>query len=235
MAYKTFMLAGEQPVKIYKRRNSRNLRLSITAAGEIRVSIPWWASYRAGIEFAKSRQKWIAEQHRPKPKLADGQPVGKAHHLKMVAESDRAKVSTRVNGTEIIVAYPDTISVESPEVQQAANKACIRALRQEAERLLPQRLSALSEQHGIEYKSVSVRLLKGRWGSCDQRKHIVLNLYLMQLSWELIDYVMVHELAHTRVLRHGPDFWAFMEELQPDSKARRKALRAYQPIVNGEL
>ncbi|MGH7192412.1 MAG: M48 metallopeptidase family protein, partial [Candidatus Saccharimonadales bacterium] len=102
-----------------------------------------------------------------------------------------------------------------------------------AERLLPQRLAAVAEAHGFDYGGVHIKRLKSRWGSCDQDGMIVLNLFLMQLPWEYIDYVLLHELMHTRIMRHGPDFWQAMAELQPDVKALRGRLREYRPALDG--
>ena len=77
--------------------------------------------------------------------------------------------------------------------------------------------------------------MTSRWGSCDQQHNIVLNLFLMQLPWELIDYVLVHELAHTQVLRHGPDFWQLMERLLPDCRSLRRRMRDHQPVLDSSL
>src|SRR4051812_47334406 len=81
MANKDFTLDSGLPVTVYKRRGSRSLRLTVTPHGQVRVTIPAWAPYKAGVEFAKARQDWIHTQHKPLTPLADGQPVGKAHRL----------------------------------------------------------------------------------------------------------------------------------------------------------
>jgi predicted metal-dependent hydrolase len=57
----------------------------------------------------------------------------------------------------------------------------------------------------------------------------------MQLPWELIDYVLLHELVHTNVLRHGPDFWDALSEVLPEVKARKKALRNHRPVLVSPL
>jgi predicted metal-dependent hydrolase len=229
---KQFMLDGDVPVSIYKRRNSRSLRLSISPAGEIRVSIPVWAPYSAGLDFAKSKYDWIVSQHKPRQSLAEGQPVGKAHHLRFVPKDGIAKPAGRVLPGAVLVSYPPELTADDPAVQKAARAASIRALRAQARQLLPQRLAKLAEIHNFTYSGVSIKQLKSRWGSCDQDKAIVLNLFLMQLPWEYIDYVLLHELVHTRIMRHGPDFWRAMEEVQPDAKALRKHLHEYQPILD---
>jgi predicted metal-dependent hydrolase len=234
MAFKEFALNETQSVVIYKRRASRSLRLSLTATGKVRVTMPPWVPYRAGLEFARSRQAWITAHQQPTVLLRSGQAVGKAHHLRFIPE-DIAKPTSRVTSSEIIIRYPSSLSEGHQSVQKAAATAGTRALRAQADQLLPQRLQSLALQHNLRYKSVSVRHLKSRWGSCDQTGHIVLNIFLMQLPWELIDYVLLHELTHTQIMRHGPDFWRTMERFLPSAKAYRKQIKHYQPVFGGAV
>lgn len=234
MAFKTFVL-NDSTVTIYKRKANRSLRLSISSKGEVRVSIPMWTPYAVGLQFAKSRSAWIESQKKPASVLTSGQAVGKAHHLSLLPSNGAKKVTSRVISSGIFVKYPVTMSPNDQTVQTVVEKASIRALRTQAEQLLPQRLETLASKHGFRYKDVSIKQLKSRWGSCDQQKHIVLNLFLMQLPWELIDYVILHELTHTRHLHHGPKFWGDMESILPRLKDHRRAMRSHQPVLLGSL
>lgn len=229
MAFKQFTVGGELPVTIYKRRSSRHVRLTVASDGQVKVSIPAWAPYRSGLLFAESRLDWIKSQKRPESRLSDGQAVGKAHRLRLVPHSDATKVTSRIKRNEIIVNYPP--DADQTEVQRIAKAAGVRALRKQAEALLPQRVRELADRHGFTYRSVAIKQMKSRWGSCDQHRNIVLNLYLMQLPWDCIDYVILHELTHTNILRHGPDFWGAMEKVLPDVKQVRKRLRDHQPVL----
>lgn len=231
MPSKNFTLDEDLSVTIYKRRTNRHLRLSIAPSGQVRVSIPAWAPYRAGLEFARSRQDWIRGQHQPAALLKHGQAIGKGHHLQFVAKPAATKAASRISDTTIIISHPETEPPDSLAAQLAAQAAGIRALRRQAEQLLPQRLATLAAAHGFTYQEVAVKQLKSRWGSCDHRAHIVLNLFLMQLPWELIDYVLLHELTHTRVLKHGPDFWRAMETVLPKTAVFKKDLRQYHPVL----
>jgi predicted metal-dependent hydrolase len=123
------------------------------------------------------------------------------------------------------------IEPSDASVQAAARKASIRALRSEATLLLPPRLAELAQRHGFSYGEVSVKPLKTRWGSCDQAGNITLNIFLMQLPWHLIDYVLLHELTHTRIMRHGPPFWEAMEHLLPNVTAIRKEMREHRSAL----
>ncbi|MDL2362873.1 MAG: SprT family zinc-dependent metalloprotease [Patescibacteria group bacterium] len=232
MAFKTFVLHEDLQVTIYKRKGATSLRLSVTSTGTIRVTIPTWTPYAAGLKFAKSRQGWITAQKKPATVMQNGQAIGKAHHLELLPSPIAKKVSSRVIPGKVVVRYPSYIAPDSPAVQKVITSASIRALRSQAEKLLPQRIDALAKKYGFAYLDVSIKQLKSRWGSCDQKKHIVLNLYLMQLPWELIDYVLLHELTHTQHLNHGPDFWETMKRIVPGLPARRKAMRSYQPMLH---
>lgn len=232
MAFKTFAIPELGEVTVYKRRGSRSLRLTVQPGGALRVTIPAWAPYASGVTFARSRSDWIRNQKLQQPDLLKhGQQIGKAHRLAFINDTESKRVSTRLAGSQILVRMPATVSSEASHVQAAAKTASVRALRQQAEQLLPTRLEQLAAKYGFSYKSVSVRQLKSRWGSCDQSRNITLSLHLMQLPWELIDYVLLHELTHTRVMQHGPKFWAAMETVAPNTKALRKAIRQYRPAL----
>lgn len=232
MPSKRFTLDDGLPVSIYKRRGNRNLRLTVNAEGEVRVSIPSWAPYSTGLDFARSRRDWISSQRHPARQLVDGQAVGKAHHLRFQPKEGAKRATSRVSSGAVVVSHPPGMDHDDPTLQRAAREGSVRALRSQAERLLPQRLAALAGKHGFEYSGVSIKRLRSRWGSCDQEGRIALSLFLMQLPWEYIDYVILHELVHTRVMRHGPDFWGAMTELNPDAKQLRKALRDYRPAID---
>jgi predicted metal-dependent hydrolase len=231
MAFKSFQLPDGTPVTIYKRKASRNVRLSVSAGGDVRVSIPRWSAYAVGLDFAVSRLRWIQSQQRPAVVMEHGQRIGKAHRLRLVPRADAIKVISRVSKTEVVVMYPAGTDSSSPVVQTAAKRAAVRALRAQAEALLPRRLNDLAALHNFNYGSVTIKNMKSRWGSCDRQRNIVLNLFLMQLPWEQIDYVLLHELTHTQVMRHGPDFWQAMEQVLPDVKELRKIVRQSQPLL----
>lgn len=233
MAVKQFPLHANLTVSVYKRRRNRSLRLTVTPKGEIKVSIPAWAAYQTGVQFAKARRDWIQAQLDclPESTRINGQSIGKAHHLRLQA-AEVIKPQSRVHESVVLVTYPASLSPHAPAVQAVAERASLRALKRQAESLLPQRLQQLAEQHGYQYRSVRIKQLKSRWGSCDQNQNITLNLFLMQLPWRSIDYVLLHELAHTKVLKHGPEFWAELERVLPDARQQRRALYHHHPVLS---
>lgn len=88
------------------------------------------------------------------------------------------------------------------------------------------RLRELNELHfKEEINSVSLRNMKTRWGSCASNGRISLSSRLLFAPPEILDYVIIHELAHTKVKSHGKRFWSIVEGVMPDHKDRRTWLR----------
>lgn len=96
-----------------------------------------------------------------------------------------------------------------------------------ARSFLKQRLDFLAERFGFEYGRLAVRNQKSRWGSCSYKNNINLNVNLLRLPAELVDYVILHELVHTRVKNHGPLFWGMLEKMMPGAKEFDKQLKQY--------
>lgn len=232
MASKEAQVPGIGTVHLYKRRGSRSIRLSFTSDGDVRVSLPQWVPYQAGIDFAAQRRDWISS-HRPavKSHLETHDRIGKAHTIIFRPTVTKTAVQARVANNQIVVRVPYKSVYTDKVVQEAAQRGAHKALRLEAERLLPQRLRTLAETHGFTYRSVYVKRLRTRWGSCSSERDIILNFYLMQLPWDLIDYVLLHELTHTVHMHHGTEFWAHMENVLPGAKLRRKQLKTYQTAI----
>lgn len=203
--------------------------MSIGADGKARMSIPVWTTYRAGLAFAKKKSKWLKDQVPEQSLLFDGQVIGRSYVIKFSSDNSIDKIKAKVGKDIITVKFPEGFSVASSEVQAKARQAGIKALRLQAEEALPRCLQQLASFHGFDYRSVTIKKLRSRWGSCDSKGNIVLNLFLMQLPQELIEYVVLHELTHTEHLHHGEDFWRTMNRLLPDVKDRRRLLRQQQP------
>jgi len=230
MAVKEFQLDGIGTVKAFKRRGAKTIRLSIAGDGTIKVTMPYLAPYAAGLAFVRAKADWL-KQHASAAKnslLHDGQPIGKAHRL-YFRPTNTELITSRIAGSEIVVCYPQNMSVDDEAVQSKAQQAVIRALRKQAAALLPGRLRSLATDCDFRFGTVTVKQLIRRWGSCDQRGNITLNLYLMILPWDLIDYVLLHELTHTKHLNHSPAFWDHMKQVLPDVQNCRRRIKQHQP------
>jgi len=94
-----------------------------------------------------------------------------------------------------------------------------------------QKCRHFAEQMGLNHGSVKVNSARTRWGSCNRNGDINFTYRLLFAPEELIDYVVVHELAHTKEMNHSERFWRIVEQTMPDYKARRKKLKEFQHQV----
>ena len=104
-------------------------------------------------------------------------------------------------------------------------------LRKEAKDYLPQRVKELAEKNSFRFKKVSVRNSKTRWGSCSYENNINLNIHLMRLQDHLIDYVILHELVHTKIKNHSRDFWNMLDLVTGNAKNLDKELKNYRTKI----
>lgn len=96
-----------------------------------------------------------------------------------------------------------------------------------ATKKLTRRLNELSSLYGFTYNRVFIRNQKTRWGSCSAKNNINLNMNLVRLPKDLIDYVILHELVHTREKNHSKVFWAELNKVVGDAGKLKSRLREY--------
>ena len=96
---------------------------------------------------------------------------------------------------------------------------------------MSKRINLLAEKYGFAFNRISFRNQKSRWGSCSARNNISLNLNLIYLPQYLVDYVLIHELMHTRIKNHGKFFWEAMDGLVGDAKQLDFELKKYNLLL----
>ena len=104
----------------------------------------------------------------------------------------------------------------------------IKLLADKALEVIPMRVEYFANIMGVTYGNITIRNQKTRWGSCSSAGNVNFNYQLYYLPDELLDYVVVHELAHRRHMNHSKEFWSEVARYCPDYRARRKQLKEYQ-------
>lgn len=121
------------------------------------------------------------------------------------------KVSMSLNKGVLNIDVPVQYDIKDDSVQLAIKDLLIYAMRHEAKKILPQKVRAFAKKLNLEVNDIKINNSKLRWGSCTSKKNINLSLFLMMLPERLIDYVILHELAHTIELNHSPRFWQLLD------------------------
>lgn len=120
--------------------------------------------------------------------------------------------------------------LEKEAIEQSNNSLMDRKV---ARALLVRRIHELSDKYGLTYNRVFVKNQKTRWGSCSLKNNINLNINLVRLPDELIDYTIFHELVHTRVKNHSKRFWDELDKLVGESRKLDKKLSRYRALLIG--
>ncbi|MCE5205397.1 MAG: M48 family metallopeptidase [Porphyromonadaceae bacterium] len=131
---------------------------------------------------------------------------------------------------ELHIYMPQRSDLSLPENQQFIKEAITRVLRIEAKRTLPEKTASFARQHNLLYRGIKINSSKGRWGSCSAQKNINFSLFLMLLPERLIDYVVLHELAHTVEMNHGEKFWSLLDRFcQGRARELSREVKKFRP------
>ncbi len=112
------------------------------------------------------------------------------------------------------------ISLAKPRADYLSRKEAARAL-------VHERLAYYGRQYGFSYGSVSIKSQRSRWGSCSSKKNLSFNYKILYVSPEQADYIIVHELCHTRHMHHRASFWRLVAETIPDYERIRESLKMF--------
>ena len=219
-----FNLAGQLITYTLKRSpRHHGITLTIDENG-LRVRAPWHASLSHIELLLASHARWITRklvewQARKLPPftwqagasiMLLGQPL-------KLAPTPECRITKR-DGDYLYIATdtndPDTLA-----------KHVVAWLRSAAQDWLTQRTVHYAPVLGVHMPIIRLSNARKRWGSCHPRGRIRLNWRLIQMPLELIDYVVVHELAHLHEANHSPRFWHRVADVLPDYNLRRKTLR----------
>jgi predicted metal-dependent hydrolase len=221
MPGKVVQLKSIGNVTFLKNRRSKNIKISVKPDKSILVSFPVYCTSGEAMAFVQSNKDWIKQQQErmelQKNNIDTDTTINTKLHKVSFLLSDSYDVETRNSGVRIMVK-----DFDSEQSQYFIEDILTQIYRFEAKRLLPSRLAELAQKHGFEYQKVTIRNNKRNWGSCSSKNNISLNLQMMKLPDKLIDYILLHELVHTKIKNHSSEFWEKLNEIT-DNQARELA------------
>ncbi len=221
-------------IAIRRHPQARGIRFRMTPRGVLSASVPKRTPVTAiklAIKASRRDLKKMLEQHRSTSLYRDGQAIGKSHTLQIHSSATQDDITVSLRDRVITVQKPENIDASDPVLQQRIQECVIKALRKESRVYLGYRLERLAKKHGYRYEKIRYAHTGTRWGSCSSTGTISLNIALMMLPLELIDYVLIHELCHTKEMNHSIAFWRLVREADLDYEIHRKALKSYNPSL----
>ena len=192
---------------------NRNTYIRITHEGEVCVRTPLRDMKRIR-SLLSEKEEWI--------------------NAKLISIGERASYAHTLG--ETILFRGEIMSLESFEFLQKKVKKDENSIhiekyyhqfyKNEAILTLPSRINHYSKKMGLSPNEIRYKRLRRRWGSCSSAGVVTFNTLMMQLSYEHIDYIIVHELAHLKHMNHSREFHALVRTILADEKKLRSELKA---------
>jgi len=221
-------------INFRKSLKARNISIRIKPFEGVLVTVPRFLSFKIANDFVESKMNWIQKNlHKIKSQeqLQTNFVFGSVFHTKFhsffIDSSSEIKNNFIKENKSIKIYISDENEIQSIENQNYIRNIIEKILRIEAKSYLPKRVDELAKKHNFTYQKLAIKNTKTRWGSCSFKNNINLSLHLMRLREELIDYVILHELVHTKVKNHSREFWMTLDIHCPKSKSLDRELKKY--------
>jgi predicted metal-dependent hydrolase len=231
------MIADEElgSIEFVRSERAKHIRVRILNTG-LKVSLPNRATQEDALKFINSiRNKLILKQEKIEKGLEKSNIlISETSELQtltfnvIVKPGERKNIFFSLKNGTLNIEFPVGTDCTDKQSQEHFWNGISYFMRKEAKRLLPNRTKQLADKFGFTFSDVKIQSSKTRWGSCSGTQSINLSLYLMLLPADLVDYVILHELCHTKEMNHGPNFWIWMDRVtDKKSKELRALLKNY--------
>ena len=208
-------------------RRARYLRIDVSAHRGVVVVVPEGTPRAVVQRFVMGRRRWIRDaRERVARRAEERAATGPAlpARLELEALGETYPVVMAADGRRGVRCSGGQLRVSGAADPAAGRAALVRWLKARGRETLVPWLARHAREHGLRYRRTMVRGQRTRWGSCSGRGTISLNYKLLFLPPQLVDHVLLHELAHTRHLNHSARFWRLLAELDPNWRAHHAAL-----------
>lgn len=213
--------------QIVQSKRARRMRITVSSGG-VTVTLPYGLKVIEAERMIQQNAGWILEQlKRVSKKMAAGSrlPVdvvllrGKPYKIEIIEETQRASRIHISEGREKLLARVPAGSKQSPRslvepwLKQQARKEIETVVNDQAARM------------NLRVNSISIRDQRTRWGSCSSKGNLSFNWRLVMAPPAVLEYVVIHELAHMRQPNHSPAFWNVVAQYAPNYQIQRQWLR----------
>lgn len=209
-----------QPDEII-RSDRKTLAIAVDAFGKLIVRAPKRCDTERIFAFIRQKESWIIKKKsqmqgagmRLPPENLDGyvfKLLGRDCCIRLIPQS-----KIRYDTEKRTLYLPE----------KNAKSRLIKWLKENAARIFTQATAQAAAQMGVSYHSVSVSCAKSKWGSCSYDNKIRYSYRLLYAPKEVVEYVVIHELAHTKHKNHSRQFWQEVEKYQPEWKRKRLWLK----------
>lgn len=227
----TFDIEWPPLYKIKKHKRARHVKLRMSIANGLEITVPYRFNLKEIPFILEEHKKWIIKHFLPaQPKKLDELPTQIYFHAvselwPIYYESCKAKLELIQRPSHELVLVGTLLD------KKIGKEKLLTWIKNKAKLHLIQHLDVISNKTQLPYDQATICDQQTIWGSCTSKKTISLNYKLMFLPKHLVDYVIIHELCHTKYLNHSEKFWSLVSLFDPDWKQHRRELRHANQLI----
>ena len=215
-----------QPDEII-RSNRTTLAISVDAFGRLIVRAPKRCAKERIFAFVQDKEAWILRKRAERQEAAIVLPSEDLNGYELTLLGKKYRLC--VTDAKRIVVEEDGLTILLPE--NNPREKLRKWLKENAKRIFTHTTERTAEKMNVHYQSVTVTSARGRWGSCSFNNALHYSFRLLYAPKEIIEYVVVHELSHTKHKNHSAAFWSEVSKYVPDWKEKRAWLKRHGGLM----
>lgn len=214
---------------VYRSRR-KSVSIEISETGVLVLRLPLSISKRFVLDFVRSKEDWILKKIDSVQDILASSPKLVFDENAKFLYLGKEYLLFFVDKDFSVLMFEDAFLL-SEKLRHKAEKSFRKWYRLQAERLFSERIDHWSDRMGLRIKSWRLTNARRSWGSCSQDRSIRINWRLIMMPVEIIDYIIVHELAHIQYMNHSRKYWDFVGQFIADYNERRKWLKGNGAVL----
>jgi predicted metal-dependent hydrolase len=215
---------SNDPFAVRVSPRARRLTARVHVGGRVEIVVPVGVTPKAVRDFVQRFTPWIDRKVAAMQCHAEPSALV-PESIEFRCTEERFDVDWQPSAKRAVLEGGRRLSVLAPDDAAARHQLQAWLRRAAGERLVP-RLLKLADDLNYSVARVAIRCQRTRWGSCSTRGTVSLNCSLVFLRPEVVRYLFIHELAHTKHMNHSAHFWRLVEKLEPDYRRLDRELLA---------
>lgn len=210
---------------------ARHIKIRVQPPDQVIVVTPRWIKPADITRFLSQQEAWVQMQLEKVSKYTFGETTDTVTVFGKIYQKCISYQANRPSGVNIesnqlfINPLVDPNLTSASKLDSSIRTQLHSFLKRTASQYIIPRTQALSEQMSLTYRQLTLRAQKTRWGSCSSQKNVNFNWRLVHCPTEIIDYVIIHELAHLKHMNHSTQFWQLVTQHNPAHREHRGWLK----------
>ncbi len=221
-------------------KRARNIRLQIDIDDGVTLHVPPGCRESQARKILFEKERWLLKkvkefqslrmerETRLKRARREFLYLGKTYPIELVRRVTNG-LRGGLQGGKFIVEAPNDIPIRNIQAHYPA--LFERWYRQQARALIPPRVQSLAAQYGFRYRKVFIKNQKTRWGSCSRAGNLNFSCRLLMAPPRIVDAVIIHELAHLRIMNHSERFWKLVATMDPRYEEHEAWLKQHEHLL----